>query len=89
MKMSARLAISCLRKSATIRRWPRSLCERFTRVASTGWLSAVFDPTIRTSAAFSMSAIEPLSPALIVIGAAAPMVNVALAMPVSVSLARI
>ena len=36
--MSARRAISCSRGSATINRWPKSLCARLTRVASTGWL---------------------------------------------------
>ena len=60
-KMSARSAISCLRKSATISRCPRCLCDRFTRVASTGWFSAGFAPTINTRPAFSISAIEPAS----------------------------
>ena len=32
------------------------------RVASTGWLSLVFDPMTTTSEAFSMSAMEPESP---------------------------
>ena len=43
-------------------RWPCSLWERFTRVARTGWLSAVLEPTMRTRPAFSMSAMEPASP---------------------------
>jgi hypothetical protein len=35
---------------------------RLTRVASTGWLSAVLLPMISTSPAFSMSVIDPESP---------------------------
>ena len=51
-----------LRRSETMRRWPRSLCERLMRVARTGWLSAVLVPTIITRSAFSMSEMEPESP---------------------------
>ena len=43
-------------------RWPRCLCERLTRVASTGWLSAVLEPTMMTRPAISMSEMEPESP---------------------------
>jgi len=59
---SARCAISFLRRSDTISFCPFSLCDRFTRVASTGWLSAVLLPTITTSSACSISEIEPESP---------------------------
>ena len=45
---SARRAISFSRRSATMSFCPRSLCARFTRVARTGWLSAVLLPTMRT-----------------------------------------
>ena len=54
-RMSARRAISFSRRSATTNRCPRNLCARFTRVASTGWLSAVLLPTMTTRPALSIS----------------------------------
>ena len=59
---SARSAISFRRKSDTISFCPRSLCDCFTRVASTGWLSAVLLPIISTRSACSMSEMDPESP---------------------------
>ena len=59
---SARCAISCSRISNTISFWPSSLCELFTRVAMTGWLSAVLLPMMSTRFACSTSVMEPESP---------------------------